>query len=80
MSYFVKSILLGKENKNYINETNVLLVDNFNEFNEYPWGCSSFKMTIESLRKDITNRVAKYKKMSNTHCKYQGATYNVHRF
>ena len=46
MLYFVEFVLLGKENKNYINETNVLLVDNFTEFNEFPWGRISFKMTI----------------------------------
>lgn len=28
MLYFVESVLLGKENKNYINETNVLIVNN----------------------------------------------------
>ena len=61
MLYFVESVLLGKENKNYINETNVLLVENFTEFNEFPWGRISFKMTIDSLRKGVAERVAKPK-------------------
>ena len=78
--YFVKSVLLGKENKNYINETNVLFMDNFNEFNKYQWGCTSFKMTIDSLRKSVAYHVAKHKEKSNTACKYKLATYSVHGF
>lgn len=78
--YFVKLVLLEKDNRNYINETNVLLVDNFNEFNEYPWGCISFKMTIDSLRKGVADHVAKHKEKSNTACKYKEATYSVHGF
>ena len=35
MLYFVESVLLGKENRNHINETNILCLDNFTEFNEF---------------------------------------------
>ena len=80
MLNFVESVLLGKENRNYINEPYVLLVDNFTEFNEYPWGRASFKMTIDSLRKGVVDRVANHKKKSNTASKYKGATYSVHGF
>ncbi|ESR45471.1 hypothetical protein CICLE_v10003418mg, partial [Citrus x clementina] len=62
MLYFVESVLLRKENRNYINEPYVLLMDNFTEFNEYPWGRTSFKMTIDSLRKDVVDRMANHKK------------------
>lgn len=80
MLYFVESVLLGKENRNHINETNVLLVDNFTEFNEFPWGRISFKMTIGSLRKGVAEHVAKPKKKSTADSKYKGATYSVHGF
>ena len=80
MLYFVESVLLGKENRNHINETNVLLADNFTEFNEFPWGRISFKMTIDSLRKGVAQRVAKPKKKSTADSKYKGATYSVHGF
>lgn len=78
--YFVELILLRKENRNYINEINLLLVDNFNKFNEYPWGRSCFNMIIESLRKCIVDYVAKHKKKSNIDCKSKGTTYSVHEF
>ncbi|KDO44608.1 hypothetical protein CISIN_1g037182mg, partial [Citrus sinensis] len=80
MLYFVESVLLGNENKNHINETNALLVDNFTEFNEFPWGLISFKMTIDSLIKSDVERVVKPKKKSTVDSKYKGAMYNVHGF
>lgn len=80
MLYFVESVLLGNENRNHINETNILLVDNFIEFNEFPWGRISFKMTIDSLRKCVAERVAKPKKKSTADSKYKGTTYSVHGF
>lgn len=80
MLYFVESVLLRNENINYINKTHILLVDNFNEFNEYLWEHSSFKITIKSLRKGVADCVAKHKKQSNTNWKYKGATCSVHGF
>ena len=56
MLYFLESVLLGKEPKNKIDDLHIHLLDNFKEFNNYPWGRSSFEATILSLKNTITRR------------------------
>ncbi|GAY66973.1 hypothetical protein CUMW_253070 [Citrus unshiu] len=53
MLYFLESALLGKEPKNRIDDFHIRLLDNFKEFNNYPWGRLSFKATMLSLKNTV---------------------------
>ncbi|XP_024044864.1 uncharacterized protein LOC18048150 [Citrus clementina] len=56
MLYFLESVLLGKEPKNKIDDLHIRLLDNFKEFNNYPWGRLSFEATMLSLKNTVTRR------------------------
>ena len=56
MLYFFESVLLGKEPKNKIDDLHICLLDNFKEFNNYPWGRLSFEATMLSLKNTVTKR------------------------
>ncbi|KAK9185227.1 hypothetical protein WN943_025582 [Citrus x changshan-huyou] len=56
MLYFLESVLLGKEPKNKIDDLHIRLLDNFKEFNNYPWGRLSFEATMLSLKNTVTKR------------------------
>ncbi|KAK9200532.1 hypothetical protein WN944_015730 [Citrus x changshan-huyou] len=56
MLYFLESVLLGKEPKNKIDGLHIRLLDNFKEFNNYPWGRLSFEATMLSLKNTVTRR------------------------
>ena len=56
MLYFLESVLLGKEPKNKIDDLHIRLLDNFKEFNNYPWGRLSFEATMLSLKNIVTRR------------------------
>ena len=56
MLYFLESVLLGKEAKNKIDDIYIRLLDNFKEFNNYPWVRLSIKATMLSLKNTITRR------------------------
>lgn len=56
MLYFLESVLLGKEPKNKIDGLHIRLLDNFKEFNNYPWGRLSFEATMLSLKNIVTRR------------------------
>ncbi|KAK9195764.1 hypothetical protein WN943_003889 [Citrus x changshan-huyou] len=56
MLYFLEFVLLGNEPKNKIDDLYIRLLDNFKEFNNYPWVRLSFEATMLSLKNTITRR------------------------
>ncbi|GAY68119.1 hypothetical protein CUMW_261690 [Citrus unshiu] len=71
MLYFLESVLLGKEPNNKIDNLHIRLLDNFKEFNNYPWGCLSFEVTMLSLKNTVTRRSKRIGSLdTNTEEKY----------
>ncbi|GAY61927.1 hypothetical protein CUMW_213790, partial [Citrus unshiu] len=71
MLYFLGSVLLGKEPKNKIDDLHIRLLDDFKEFNNYPWGCLSFEATMLSLKNTVTRRSKRIGSLyTNTEEKY----------
>ena len=56
MLYFLEVVLLGKEYRSSIIRDHILLIDNFEDFNKYPWGRVCFENTLESMKNVIAIR------------------------
>lgn len=63
---FLEIVVLSKENNNTFDNTHILMVNDLEYFNAYPWGTVSFRTTIKSLyasfdhKGDITNTFHTY--------------------
>ncbi|KAK0589562.1 hypothetical protein LWI29_015856 [Acer saccharum] len=51
--YFLETVLLGREKKSPIEKEHILLVDDIEEFNKYPWGWDCFERTMKSLQEAV---------------------------
>ncbi|XP_026414510.1 WD repeat-containing protein 87-like [Papaver somniferum] len=47
--YIAESVIMGHKSRCIVNKGRFFLVDNLEEFNRYPWGKLSFKLTIKCL-------------------------------
>ncbi|KAH9715299.1 tetratricopeptide repeat (tpr)-like superfamily protein [Citrus sinensis] len=56
MLYFLEVVLLGKEYRSSIIRDHILHIDNFEDFNKYPWGRVCFENTLESMKNVIAIR------------------------
>lgn len=52
MLYFLESVLLGRDKRAALYDNqHILLIDDFEQFQNYPWGRICYEMTVESLKK-----------------------------
>ena len=54
--YFLECGILGKDSEKFIDIEHLSMVDNLDYFNSYPWGITSYNMTIHSLHKAFRHR------------------------
>ncbi|KAL5856605.1 hypothetical protein ACOSQ3_004063 [Xanthoceras sorbifolium] len=55
--YCLENVFLGREKGSPIDSEHIRLVDDLDQFNEYPWGRVCFEMTMSSLQNALKGRV-----------------------
>ncbi|KAK0599784.1 hypothetical protein LWI29_008626 [Acer saccharum] len=78
--YFLENVLLGREKGSPIDSEHILLVDDLDRFNEYPWGRVCFEMTMKSLQNALKGRVQMLNDGNNKKSKQNWEVYSVGGF
>ncbi|KAK0590042.1 hypothetical protein LWI29_022036 [Acer saccharum] len=78
--YFLENVSLGREKGSPIDSEHILLADDLDRFNEYPWGRVCFKMTMKSLQNALKGRVQMLNDGNNKKSKQNWEVYSVGGF
>ncbi|KAK2662025.1 hypothetical protein Ddye_000599 [Dipteronia dyeriana] len=78
--YFLENVLLGREKGSTIDSEHILLADDLDQFNEYPWGRVCFEMTMKSLQNALKGRVQMLNDGNNKKSKQNWEIYSVGGF
>ncbi|KAK0588444.1 hypothetical protein LWI29_001046 [Acer saccharum] len=78
--YFLENVLLGREKGSPIDSEHIILADDLDRFNEYPWGRVCFEMTMKSLQNALKGRVQMLNDGNNKKSKQNWEVYSVGGF
>jgi hypothetical protein len=60
--YVLERFFIGRDRRRFINTSWLTIVDDLDQFNQYPWGAVSYKATLESMQKALVGRLEGYNK------------------
>ncbi|KAK9190457.1 hypothetical protein WN943_019062 [Citrus x changshan-huyou] len=75
-----KAVFLGKDSKTKVQAEHVRHMDNFEDFNSYPWGRVCFMKNLKSLKKTLVDRVRIHKKKIIEDPKHKNEAYTLAGF